>query len=86
MLTQAREHLIRKTYEAIEGAKHVIVHLYTNISPMFQKAVYKTTRKGIVDIAVREIELLRMLDVYKRQGQGCFYATKTPASSGDSGC
>ena len=40
VLTQAREHLIRKTYEAIEGAKHVIVHLYTNISPMFQKAVF----------------------------------------------
>ena len=68
VLTQAREHLIRKTYEAIEGAKHVIVHLYTNISPMFQKAVYKTTRKGIVDIAVREIELLRMLAEMREDG------------------
>lgn len=68
VLTQAREHLIRRTYEAIEGAKNVIVHLYTNVSPMFQKAVYKTTRKGIVDIAVREIELLRMLAEMREDG------------------
>ena len=68
VLTQAREHLIRRTYEAIEGAKNVIVHLYTNVSPMFQKAVYKTTRRGIVDIAVREIELLRMLAEMREDG------------------
>ena len=68
VLTQAREHLIRKTFEAVEGAKHVIMHLYTNISPMFQKCVYKTTRKGIVDIAVREIELLRMLAEMREDG------------------
>ena len=68
VLTQAREHLIRRTFEAVEGAKHVIMHLYTNISPMFQKCVYKTTRKGIVDIAVREIELLRMLAEMREDG------------------
>ena len=68
VLTQAREHLIRKTFEAVEGAKHVIMHLYTNISPMFQKCVYKTTRKGIVDIAVREIELMRMLAEMREDG------------------
>ena len=68
VLTQAREHLIRRTFEAVEGAKHVIMHLYTNISPMFQKCVYKTTRKGIVDIAVREIELMRMLAEMREDG------------------
>ena len=68
VLTQAREHLIRKTFEAVEGAKRVIMHLYTNISPMFQKCVYKTTRKGIVDIAVREIELMRMLAEMREDG------------------
>ena len=68
VLTQAREHLIRRTYEAVEGAKNVIVHLYTNVSPIFQKAVYKTTRKGVVDIAVREIELLRMLAEMRDDG------------------
>lgn len=68
VLTQAREHLIRRTFEAVAGARNVIVHLYTNVSPSFQKAVYKTTRKGVIDIATREIALVRELAAAREDG------------------
>ncbi|MEG1812608.1 MAG: 2-isopropylmalate synthase [Clostridia bacterium] len=51
VLTQAREHLIRRTFDAIDGAKHVILHLYNNTSPFFRQVVYKTDVPGIIAMA-----------------------------------
>jgi 2-isopropylmalate synthase len=52
VLTQAREHLIARTYESIRGAKQAIVHLYNSTSVLQRDVVFRTGRQGIVDIAL----------------------------------
>ena len=52
VLVQAREHLIRRTFEALEGAPRAIVHLYTNPSPVFRQLVYHTDLAGVADITI----------------------------------
>ncbi|QWS34758.1 2-isopropylmalate synthase [Curtobacterium aetherium] len=52
VLTQAREHLIDRTYEAIDGAKQAIVHLYNSTSIVQREVVFRTDVQGVVDIAV----------------------------------
>lgn len=50
VLVQAREHLIRKTFEAIRGAKNVIVHFYNSTSTLQRKVVFHKDMQGIIDI------------------------------------
>ncbi len=52
VLTQSREHIIAKTFEAIAGAKHAIVHLYNSTSLAQRQQVFKREKKEIIDIAV----------------------------------
>lgn len=52
VLTQARDHLIERTYEAIAGAKQAIVHLYNSTSILQREVVFRTDRQGIIDIAL----------------------------------
>lgn len=61
VLVQAREHLIRKTFEAIRGAKNVIVHFYNSTSTLQRKVVFKKDMPGIIDIAVEGAKLIREL-------------------------
>jgi len=61
VLTQSREHLIRRTFEAVRGAKRVIVHLYNSTSPLQRQVVFGLDRQGIIDIAVAGAELIRTL-------------------------
>ena len=61
VLVQAREHLIRKTFEAIRGAKNVIVHFYNSTSTLQRKVVFKKDMGGIIDIAVSGARLIREL-------------------------
>lgn len=61
VLVQAREHLIRKTFKAIEGAKNVIVHFYNSTSTLQRKVVFKKDMDGIIDIAVQGAKLIREL-------------------------
>lgn len=61
VLVQAREHLIRKTFEAIRGAKNVIVHFYNSTSTLQRKVVFKKDMDGIIDIAVAGAKLIREL-------------------------
>ncbi|MGN0171291.1 MAG: 2-isopropylmalate synthase [Acutalibacteraceae bacterium] len=61
VLVQAREHLIRKTFEAIRGAKNVIVHFYNSTSTLQRKVVFKKDMAGIIDIAVEGAKLIREL-------------------------
>jgi len=57
VLTQSREHLIERTYEAIEGADQAIVHLYNSTSTLQRRVVFGLDRAGIVDIAVHGAQL-----------------------------
>lgn len=59
VLTQAREHLIERTYESIAGAKQAIVHLYNSTSVLQREVVFRTDRQGIVDIALEGARLCR---------------------------
>lgn len=58
VLVQAREHLIKKTFEAIDGAKNVIVHFYNSTSTLQRKVVFKTDMDGVIDIAVNGAKLI----------------------------
>ena len=57
VLTQAREPLIRRTYESIRGAKNVVVHLYNSTSTLQRRVVFDLDKDGIKEIAVRGAEL-----------------------------
>ncbi|WP_066038588.1 2-isopropylmalate synthase [Herbiconiux solani] len=59
VLTQAREHLIRRTYESLEGAKQAVVHLYNSTSILQRDVVFRTDRQGIIDIALEGARLCR---------------------------
>lgn len=61
VLVQARPHLIRKTFEAIRGAKNVIVHFYNSTSTLQRKVVFHKDMAGIIDIAVEGAKLIREL-------------------------
>lgn len=59
VLTQAREHLIERTYESIAGAKQAIVHLYNSTSVLQREVVFRTDKQGIIDLALEGARLCR---------------------------
>lgn len=59
ILTQAREHLIKKSAEALRGAKNVIVHLYNPTSTMQREIVYDKSQDEIVDIALNGVKWIK---------------------------
>ncbi len=61
VLVQAREELIRKTFEAVCGAKNVIIHFYNSTSTLQRKVVFGKDMDGIIDIAVQCARLIRQL-------------------------
>ena len=61
VLTQAREELIRRSFEALAGAPRAIVHLYNATAPVMRRVVLGLDEDGIVDLAVRHARLLREL-------------------------
>lgn len=61
VLTQAREHIIRKTFEALDGCKQAIVHVYNSTSFAQRQQVFKKSKEEILKIAVEGAELLKKL-------------------------
>lgn len=61
VLTQAREHIIKKTFEAIRGAKNVIVHVYNSTSVAQREQVFRKDKEAIKQIAVDGAKLLKKL-------------------------
>ncbi len=61
VLTQAREHIIRKTFDAIRGAKNVIVHVYNSTSVAQREQVFRKDKEEIKKIAVEGAKLLKKL-------------------------
>ena len=61
VLTQAREHIIRKTFAALEGAKQAIVHVYNSTSVAQREQVFHKSKEEILKIAVDGAELLKKL-------------------------
>jgi 2-isopropylmalate synthase len=61
VLTQAREHLIRRTMESVRGARRVIVHVYNATSPVFRDVVFGMSRPDVVAMAVDAVRLVKHL-------------------------
>lgn len=61
VLTQAREHLIRRTMDSIRGAKRVIVHIYNATSPTFRDVVFNMSKAEVKAMAVDAVTLVRAL-------------------------
>ncbi|KJL17333.1 2-isopropylmalate synthase [Microbacterium azadirachtae] len=59
VLTQCREHLIERTYEAIAGAKQAIVHFYNSTSVLQREVVFRSDREGVKQIALEGARLCR---------------------------
>ncbi len=59
VLTQSREPLIRRSFEAVRGVKKAVVHLYNSTSPIQRQVVFGLDQAGIVDIAVSGARLMR---------------------------
>ena len=59
VLTQAREHLVEKTMNAIEGANSVIVHLYNSTSVAQRKYVFKKSKDEIIQVALDGIDMIK---------------------------
>ncbi len=61
VLTQAREHLIKKTFEALKGCKSAIVHLYNSTSALQRKVTFNMSREEIIEIARQGARLVRAM-------------------------
>ena len=61
VLTQAREHIIKKTFEAVKGAPHAVIHLYNSTSVAQREQVFRKSKEQIKKIAVDGAELLLKL-------------------------
>jgi 2-isopropylmalate synthase len=66
VLTQAREHLIRKSFDAISGAKHAIVHLYNSTSTLQREVVFRKNMEEVKAIAIEGTRLVRQLKTESR--------------------
>ena len=61
VLTQAREHIIRKTFEAVKGAPHAVIHLYNSTSVAQREQVFKKDKEQIKQLAIDGAKLLMTL-------------------------
>ena len=66
VLTQARPHIIQKTFEAVKGCKHAVIHLYNSTSLAQREQVFKKSKEDIIKIAVEGAQML--LDLTKQDG------------------
>ena len=77
VLTQSREHIIAKTFEAIDGAKHAIVHLYNSTSVAQREQVFRRSKAEIIDIAEFGAKLCKD---YKAKAKGKITFEYSPES------
>ena len=77
VLTQSREHIIAKTFEALKGAKRAIVHLYNSTSVAQRQQVFKREKQEIIDIAVFGAKLCKQ---YREKAEGKIMFEYSPES------
>lgn len=71
VLTPAREELIRRSFEAVKGAKNVIIHMYNATSPLFREVVFGNDQARTVEMAVKHTKLVReLMDHYSQPENG----------------
>ncbi len=77
VLTQSREHIIAKTFEAIKGAPHAVVHLYNSTSVAQREQVFKKSKEEIINIATFGAKLCKE---YKAKAEGNITFEYSPES------
>ena len=77
VLTQSREHIIAKTFEALRGAKHAVVHLYNSTSVAQREQVFKKSKEEIIEIAKFGAKLCKE---YRAKTEGNFTFEYSPES------
>lgn len=77
VLTQSREHIIAKTFEALKGCKNAIVHLYNSTSVAQREQVFKKSKEDIIKIAVEGAKLCKE---YREKTEGNFRFEYSPES------
>lgn len=77
VLTQSREHIIQKTFEALKGVKNAVVHLYNSTSVAQREQVFKKSKEEIIEIAVSGAKLLKE---YAQKTEGNFKFEYSPES------
>jgi 2-isopropylmalate synthase len=61
VLTQSREHLIRRTFESLHGARRAIVHVYNATAPVFRDVVFGMQKSEVIEMAVQSVRLIKEL-------------------------
>ena len=61
VLTQSREHLIRRTMDSLKGARQAIVHFYNATAPVFREVVFGMQKAEIVEMALQSVRLIKQL-------------------------
>ena len=77
VLTQSREHIIEKTFEALKGCKNAIVHLYNSTSAAQRQQVFRKSKEEIIELAVMGAELCKE---YREKYEGNFRFEYSPES------
>ena len=77
VLTQSREHIIKKTFDALKGCKNAIVHLYNSTSVAQREQVFRKSKQEIIDIAVTGAKLCKE---YREKYEGNFRFEYSPES------
>lgn len=77
VLTQSREHIIKKTFESIDGAKNAVVHLYNSTSVAQREQVFRKSKEEIIEIAVTGAKLC---NEYKKNAKGNIVFEYSPES------
>ena len=67
VLTQSREHLIRRTMESLRGARRAIVHVYNATAPVFRDVVFGMSRADVKELAVSSVRLIKALCLQQPQ-------------------
>lgn len=78
VLTQSREHIIRKTFEALEGCNNAIVHLYNSTSTLQRDVVFGNSKEKTIDLALEGARLLK--ELAKQYGEERFLFEYSPES------
>ena len=77
VLTQSREHIIKKTFEAIDGAKNAVVHLYNSTSVAQREQVFRKSKEEIIKIAT---DGAKLCNEYKKHAKGNIVFEYSPES------
>jgi 2-isopropylmalate synthase len=72
VLVQSRDELIRRTFEALEGARRAIVHMYNSTSEAQRRIVFGIDRQGCIDLALGGVRLVRELSAARSEGEVVF--------------